>query len=1094
MTGVMSGKNIFQLAHTESLYNDLRRANTEQAKKERFLQYLTTSFVGDSGAQKLISAIALGAEKIIANITRGERRATGRADSQTETVIIEWEKDLARTGDHAREQLEEYLEGSWRSGQEYRFTLLTTDGIRWRRYAPDWSEVAFGQLTFGRNFKLREIRRFDLGPDTFSEFPFFLDEVLFASQPRLATLENIQNDFGDTSGVFINSISCLQDCIADIEKQSELRVAFEQWRRFLSIAYGRFDDSPTMFLVHTYLSVFAKFLAYSVITKKPIGDDATITGILNGSVFESLNIERFVEDDFFHWVASSPYFRKLRLMFRELNWQLTQYDFTEVREDILKGLYQELIDLETRHALGEYYTPDWLCERMVSELTITAKSSFLDPACGSGSFLRAIIARMREEHPRLGAEALAEQVVGIDIHPLSVLIAKTTVLLSLGSSVIDAKRPVALHIYLANSLLVPRGTADLFESSFQIAVDNHNYVINLKGIEAADAFDQLITFCDDMVGRYAEPLERPRFIRLLKSHIEPRHSEDLPGQLFDIYRGMQIAHSQGRDSIWKFILQNSYKPVFLMNRFDFVVGNPPWLTYAAVSNGEYQTLLRQLSDAYGVTPVARANMPHLEIAAIFLAHSVNYFLKVSGQLSFVMPRSFLTADQHDNARQGLIAGMKLRQVWDLEGVSPLFRVPSCVLSAVRSSEEQPLRAIPAAGLPGISFSGQLPRSQIHWDEAAAKLVQQPRRWYYSRLQGGRGVARSALTAQAMEGALGTNAYASRFTQGATIVPRNFYFVEVDQRLRQGEELRERIVSLRTSAASEREAKRPWKGQQLSGRTEGRLLFRTAISRNVIPFALIEPPLVVLPVIVEIDDNRREKFKVLSSEGLLEQGCSYGSAWFSDAEARWDRLKTDKNREMGTTLTGYLDWQNKLSEQNPKARYLVLYTSSATDASATVVDRRTFDHPFIVDHKTYWCECSSEGEAHFLSAYINSGYANEKIKEFQSRGLFGPRDIHKLIVKLPFPKYDKADPAHETLSQLGKTCAGLAATFVNSINDQDLEARALGRARSSLREQLEAELEKIDVIVETLSTGKTVTAVAARKKSRRGSAGTGRLFG
>jgi type I restriction-modification system DNA methylase subunit len=180
-----------------------------------------------------------------------------------------------------------------------------------------------------------------------------------------------------------------------------------------------------MFLVHTYLSVFAKFLAYSVITKKPISDDATITGILNGTIFQTLNIERFVEDDFFHWVAGKSYFKKLRLMFRELNWQLTQYDFTHVQEDILKGLYQELIDLETRHALGEYYTPDWLCERLVDELKITSKSSVLDPACGSGSFLRAVIARMRREHPRLGAEALAEQVVGIDIHPLSVLTAPT---------------------------------------------------------------------------------------------------------------------------------------------------------------------------------------------------------------------------------------------------------------------------------------------------------------------------------------------------------------------------------------------------------------------------------------------------------------------------------------------------------------------------------------------------------------------------------------------------------------------------------------------------------------------------------------------
>jgi hypothetical protein len=105
------------------------------------------------------------------------------------------------------------------------------------------------------------------------------------------------------------------------------------------------------------------------------------------------------------------------------------------------------------------------------------------------------------------------------IHPLSVLIAKTTVLLSLGSSVTSASKPVTLHIYLANSLLVPRGTADLFESNFQIAVDNKRYVINLKGITAGEDFDQLITFCDDLVRRYSDALERAHFIKLLRSRL-----------------------------------------------------------------------------------------------------------------------------------------------------------------------------------------------------------------------------------------------------------------------------------------------------------------------------------------------------------------------------------------------------------------------------------------------------------------------------------------------------------------------------------------------------------------------------------------------
>jgi hypothetical protein len=355
-------------------------------------------------------------------------------------------------------------------------------------------------------------------------------------------------------------------------------------------------------------------------------------------------------------------------------------------------------------------------------------------------------------------------------------------------------------------------------------------------------------------------------------------------------------------------------------------------------------------------------MPHLEIAAIFLAHAVNYFLKASGKPAFVMPRSVLSADQHENARQGLIDGIKLTQIWDLEGVSPLFRVPSCVLFAVPSSEKQPERSIPASGLPGVFFAGQLPRFQVHWNEAAAKLTQHPRRWYYSRLQGGRGAPRSALTAQAMAGLVGANAYASRFSQGATIVPRNFFFVDIDQQVAEGESLWDRVVALRTAAAAEREAKPPWKGQLLKGRSEGALLFQTAISRNVIPFALIDPPLVLLPVIVDDEGDGRDEFKVLDAEGLLEHGYRYGSAWFFDAEACWNKSKTDKNREMGTSLASYLDWQNKLSEQNPKARHVVLYTSSATDASATVIDRRTFDHPFIVDHKTYWCECTSEAGA------------------------------------------------------------------------------------------------------------------------------------
>ena len=143
------------------------------------------------------------------------------------------------------------------------------------------------------------------------------------------------------------------------------------------------------------------------------------------------------------------------------------FDFDNVDEDVLKGVYQELIDIDTRHSLGEYYTPDWLCERIVKEFEFKKTDKILDPACGSGSFLSAAIHRIKELNPKVNVEELNEQIYGIDIHPLSVQIAKTTLLLALGKEIINAKKPVYLKYYSRKYLLAPEGVQNLFGNEFQ---------------------------------------------------------------------------------------------------------------------------------------------------------------------------------------------------------------------------------------------------------------------------------------------------------------------------------------------------------------------------------------------------------------------------------------------------------------------------------------------------------------------------------------------------------------------------------------------------------------------------------------------------
>ena len=68
--------------------------------------------------------------------------------------------------------------------------------------------------------------------------------------------------------------------------------------------------------------------------------------------------------------------------------QASRFRLEDIEHDVLKELYESLIDPAQRHQLGEYYTPDWLADLMVREVvTDPLNQRVLDPSCGSGTFL-----------------------------------------------------------------------------------------------------------------------------------------------------------------------------------------------------------------------------------------------------------------------------------------------------------------------------------------------------------------------------------------------------------------------------------------------------------------------------------------------------------------------------------------------------------------------------------------------------------------------------------------------------------------------------------------------------------------------------------
>ncbi len=1071
----------------------LRLANSEEAKKLRFQNLLNRLFQDTQATRDVVDKLALGGEKTIFKIPRPGSLKTGRADISYSNVIIEWEKDLAKTGLHAEDQLAEYLAGQWHSGERYDYVLIATDGRVWRTYTYNLEEL-LGQATPNRK-ALRKVEDIEVKKEHSDKFFFFLDRVLFRSTKQRATLNAIQLDFGDTSRIFINAVQAMQSVMPEQNTSSAVHVAFEQWQRFLRLAYGKFELGNSVFLVHTYLSVFAKLLAYAVLKPADQPSDDELRSILSGEAFNALNVANFVEGDFFYWVSTPEFFQKLAPTLRELYNQISEYDFTDVEEDILKGVYQELIDMDTRHALGEYYTPDWLCERVVDDLHLERASFALDPACGSGSFLRAMVARYRREWPDMPLQQITNQIKGVDVHPLSVQIAKTTMLLALGDGVARARAPVVLNIYLANTLFLSSDEAkkSLFTTGhhFSVRVDGKLLPLDMGPfIGQPDSFSRAIDlaqhFIDDQLSVEQTPAA---FEKALRNRVPNTDlSATNASELYAVYQAMRNAKLNNRDSIWRFVLQNLYQPVFMHRMFDVIVANPPWLTYADITSGDYQEDVRALAAYYGLMPGSKANNPHIDLSALFLSHCGKYLAKDGAQLAFVLPRAFLSADQHQNARSGEARGFKISEVWDLKGVSPLFNVPACVLMAIASHEEGPQtqrqRALPKNGLVGRVLSGKLPRPHMHWSDARTLITEKNTRWYYQELGNAQSKKkRSALVEVKLKGGSGGNAYASRFKQGATIVPRAFYFVQPQGAALYGlTDLTDRVINLRTHPLAVDGAKKPWDEISLTGAMQGNYLFRTALARNVLPFALVNPPLVVLPLSKEDEVDAsgeilpgKMRWRLLDAAELTSRGDIEAARWFGQAERLWAERRSDSAKKQDSSMIDWLDWQRKLTTQPVDTQWAVMYTASASDASACILDVSAISPHFFAESTCYIAFVKSDKEARFVECYLNSGFANGKIKEFQARGLFGPRHVHKKILELSWPQFSQNRPSHRRLVALGQSAAKVVQGILGSQQDLELDPRTLGRLRTSIRKEIAGIMGEIDALVEAISTGKDLQA-------------------
>ncbi len=715
-------------SHTLRAYlSEIKNTSSEIGKRERFSSLLGTLFPNT----REVGIYAKGAETSLRiNTPQGAKR--GRADTVYGSAIIEFERSLKQTLSEAERQLREYVTAIWQSEPILRRNLdaVATDGVQWRIYRAVLPEDA---ELIPENIVLDLRREILLKEDTLGDFYRWLDIFLFRPNQLEPTSEAIREDFGSESHLFREGLATLRRAWVASRGASEARLAIDTWQSYLTVTYGKLSESDRLkrdretgedvsevdelFLRHTWLVSVSRLMVWSALSGGVTSGSLrqVAQDVFSGQYFQSKHLANLADEDFFHWIRTPQAEKLLAPVWERVLDTLLTYNLLLIREDVLKGVYQQLIDPKDRHDLGEYYTPDWLCERIVAEmLPAQGYKSVLDPSCGSGSFLRAAISHFLKHnsagtpHDRL-REILAN-VKGIDIHPVAVTIARATYVLALGKLVNSARRPVQIPIYLADSLFLPREVErNLLEQLSGIEItfgprrNERSFVLPDMMVNQPDNFDDAIVaatrIAEDLASGNKESRESlDRYLQQAVSglsHVLQR--DEIVNALWKFAVGLSELIQQKQNSIWSFIIRNSYRPAMLRQQFDIILGNPPWVAYRYVTDPEYQKEIKlRAVETYKIAPKSQKLFTQMELATVFLAHSMQTFARPGGKLAFVMPRSVLTADQHQNLIQRKYsARFRLSGYWDLWGVTPLFNVPSCVLFAEQSlrpgSSKEPLR-------------------------------------------------------------------------------------------------------------------------------------------------------------------------------------------------------------------------------------------------------------------------------------------------------------------------------------------------------------------------------------------------------------------
>jgi len=1031
---------------TTELKNFLRNGNLAKTHPAKLL--VLGDFLEKVFNVKITELIP-GIEKKIGSKVFGVK---GSIDLLFSYVIFELKTDFPNEISDAELQLKKYFQSMYELHPKQKFTGIASDLIDFIIYVP---VIKNNQVSGVK--EIDRIKLADLEPqDAF----LWMDKFFFSKHKKIRpTSEDLNFRFGPGSLNHNMVKTELENLWAIISSRSEADLKFRLWQKNMNIVYG---DFPTLqgFIDQTYLVTLVKILVFLKLSDAKKIDTSSLLDALTGKYFVSYGISNLIEEDYFSWIIN-PKIRSTALVTVELiAKELLKYDFNAIDEDLFKEIYQNIVNKEVRHGLGEHYTPEWLAEHTLINAIQTWKKKnkglpkILDPGCGSGTFLTNAISWYKDElkrkknSPKKMLAAILENVAGLDLNPLAVIISRSNYLISLGN-LLKAGTRITIPIYVSDSVKIPivKRTFSGATNVYEVEAEHTRLQIPSRTFSDYQLLRQVLNGLTLAVKSYRERKNVKESESILKNETKKILNQDETDVLIITLHSIIELSDRNLNSIWMFYLNNIYAPVwFKETKFDIIAGNPPWIAMRTIQNSKYQDFLKKQVMDYGLLASGKEStkyFTHMEMATLFFCRTSDLYLKKNGIIANLMPISVITgAGHHENFREFLKPKMKLLAILDFTKIRNIFSLPVCnIIAEKEASTSFPVTIFRYSSDQNFEHNAKLEEIKNYLKKESGK--------YYSPKTPPKNL---------------WSKYFPSAKEGASLGPRNMWFIDFD--LHPTLPFDSKKPTVKTAEEIKKFAKDEYRDIDLKGGLEVEYIQATMEGRDLLPFGRVKFRPIFLPI-----EKLTTSFDVLDVDGLSNAGKSLAANWLSNNQKLWETRRKPKSAIQFPRIINRINYQNDLHDQDPSTPFIVVWNARGANAFAHVTYRKK-PVKFLVDKISITAKniifdttCifigfDDEDEAHYLCAILNSRLINKKVKPFQPRGNYGYRDIYRRPLQLSIPVFNNKKPEHQKLCKISKKCHDL-------FHNHNFKTNSFKAMRNEALRFLSSEYDEIDKLVKKI---------------------------